>query len=343
LVGRVRGFKLPLDLSSIDRLDREHYRLVIYSLAAVILALALAGVFAFGLSLKGNEETMVPDIRGQELAQALVKLQEKELYPRLSLRFTEDSNDRGRVLEQRPLPGAIVKAGRRINLVVSRGPVVDRIGNYVGEELMEVRAHLQTLFSSSRPLITIADPPIYVFNEAKPGAILEQKPLPDTEISGPITIQFVVSRGPEKAKVSVPDLRGLDWKSGLSALEQASLSLTVTLRKAQDGEKPGTFVSETPEPGSAVATSSSVALVATLPAPESDMIAGVFAQDLPINPYPLRLLLEVLKPTGERLSLFRTNFAGGKIAVPYFVSDGSILILSVLDRELARTEVRKIK
>ncbi|MEI6386948.1 MAG: hypothetical protein WCQ50_09940, partial [Spirochaetota bacterium] len=77
VVAKVREFQLPLDLGAIDRLDREHYRLVIYSLAAVIMVMALAGIFAFGLSLKGTEETMVPDIRGQELSQALVKLQEK--------------------------------------------------------------------------------------------------------------------------------------------------------------------------------------------------------------------------------------------------------------------------
>ena len=65
-VAKVRDFRLPLDLGTIDRLDREHYRLVIYSLLAVIAAMAFAGVFAFALSLKGTEETMVPDIRGQE-------------------------------------------------------------------------------------------------------------------------------------------------------------------------------------------------------------------------------------------------------------------------------------
>jgi beta-lactam-binding protein with PASTA domain len=339
-VRKVREFRLPLDLSKVENLDREHYKIVVYTLSAVIVLMVLAGVLAFAFSLKGTEQTMVPDIRGVELSQALVKLQEKELYPRIALRFTDDPNDRGRIVEQRPLPGSIVKAGRRINLVVSRGPVVDRIENYVGQDLNEVKIHLQTLFSSTRPLLSIKDPPVYIYDQAAPGIILEQKPLPDTELAGPVALELVVSRGPEKAKTTVPDLRGLDYAAAMLLVEKANLPIVTTMRKAEAKEKPGTIASESPAGGSQVSAWSLLNLVVTAPAPEQGMVSGVFAKDLPAYPYPLRVSLDVLKPSGERSTIFRVNHPGGKFSVPYFVPDGSVLILTALDREVARTEVR---
>ncbi len=339
-VTKVREFQIPLDLKTIEGLDREHFRLVIYALSAVIALMAFAGIIAFSFSLKGTEQTMVPDIRGVELSQALVRLQEKELYPRIALRFTDDPNDRGRIVEQRPLPGAIVKAGRRIYLVVSRGPVVDRVANYVGQDLNELKVHLQTLFSSSRPLLTIKDPPVYVFDQAIPGVILEQKPLPDTEISGPIALELVVSRGPEKAKSTVPALVGLDWASALLLVEKANLPIVTTMRRPEGKEKAGIVTSVSPAPGTQVAAWSLLNLIVTAPTPESRMVSGVFFKELPEYPYPLRVSLDVLKPSGERSPLFRINHPGGKFGVPYLVPSGSVLILTVLDREVARSEAR---
>jgi beta-lactam-binding protein with PASTA domain len=303
--------------------------------------MTLAGIVAFGLSLKGSEQTMVPDIRGVELSQALVRLQEKELYPRLALRFTDDPNDRGRVVEQRPLPGAIVKAGRRIQLVVSRGPVVDRIENYVGQDLNEVKVHLQTLFSSARPLLTIKDPPVYVFDLAAPGTILEQKPLPDTELGGPIALEFVVSRGPEKAKTVVPNLLGLEYEAALLLVEKSNLPIVVTMRKPEAKEKAGVVVSESPAAGSLVVGFSQLSLAVTFPVAEKGMVAGVFSKDLPVYPYPLRVSLDALKPNGERGFIFRLAHPGGSFSVPYFLPEGTVLVLTVLDREVARTEVRQ--
>ena len=132
-------------------------------------------IIAFFTVLKGAERVMVPDVRNMELTDALVKLQERELYPRIVLRFTDNPQDKNSVLEQSPIAGSIVKAGRRVKLTVSRGAVLDKIENYVGQDLESVKLHLQSLFSASRPLVTVRDPSMYRFDEAVAGTILEQK------------------------------------------------------------------------------------------------------------------------------------------------------------------------
>lgn len=332
-------FKLPLDLSSFDRFDRQQYKLAAMGMALVIVLMAAAGLAAFLLSLRGTEQTLVPDLRGAELSQALIRLQEKELYPRIALRFTDQPADRGRIVEQKPLPGAIVKAGRRIQLVVSRGPVVDRVENYLGQDLNAVKLHLQTLFASSTPLLSVKEPPIYVFDTAVAGTVLEQKPLPDTELSGPTALELVVSRGPEKVQLAVPKLEGLGFEASLREIEKSGLPALFTVKKPAGKEKPGLILSQNPPAGTTLDPKARVNLVLASPSVEKGMVFGLFSRELPVYPYPLRLSLEVLKPSGERVSLLSMEHPGGSFSAPYLLPEGSVLTLRVLDREIARMEL----
>lgn len=332
--------KLPVDLSKLEEMDKEHYSLVSWGLGAIIVLMVVAGFAAFFLSLRGAEETMVPDVRGVDLPSALIKMQDKELYPRISLRFTDDPSDKGRIVEQKPLPGTIVKAGRRIQLTVSRGPVVDKVENYVGQDLNDVKTHLMTLFASTRPLVIIKEPPIYIFDKASAGTVLAQKPAAETQIDGPVALELTVSRGPEKAQIAVPDFRGLSYQDALLQIEKSNVAVVFTMRKADSRERPGTVVSETPEPGTRVAPTARIQVTVTAPTVQKGFSAGIFERDLQEYPYPVKAVLEVLLPSGERQTILRLNHPGGKFTAPYVQPDSSILILSVLDREVARVEVK---
>lgn len=331
--------KLPLDMSKLEELDREHYRIAAWGLGALVVLMLIAGLSAFFLSLRGAEQTMVPDVRGLDLPQALVKLQDKELYPRLSLRYTDDPNDKGRIVDQRPLAGTITKAGQRINLWVSRGPAVDKVENFVGWDVNEVQIHLKSLFSSARPLVSVKEPVTYVFDKSPAGKVIAQKPLPDTQIDGPVTLELVVSRGPDKAQVTVPDLTGLPMAQALAVVQSANIPVDFAMRKPDGREKAGTVVSELPGPGTVLPPGGHVQATITTPETPKGSLSGIFERDLPEYPYPLKVSLEVLQPTGERLPILRVNHPGGKFSVPYLVPEKSILILSVLDREVSRVEV----
>jgi eukaryotic-like serine/threonine-protein kinase len=333
--------EFPLDLRKLDSLDREHYKIAAYGFAAVIVLMIVAGLAAFLLSLRGEEQTMVPDVKGMELAPALVKLQEKELYPRIALRFTDNPVDRGKVVDQRPAAGAIVKAGRRINLSVSRGAVADRVENFVGQDLNEVKIHLQTLFASTRPLLTVREPPIYVFDKTPAGTILEQKPAPETELSSPVKLELVVSRGPEKAQIKVPDLMGLSIDEAVLQVEKADLAVKFSMRPAGNRERHGAVVAQSPVAGSLIQSISRVAVTLTAPTAEKGMVAGLFERDLPEYPYPLKVSLEAMNAAGERLPIMTVTHPGGPFSAPYVQKEGTVLALFVLDREVPpRIEVR---
>ncbi|HOT63646.1 MAG TPA: PASTA domain-containing protein, partial [Treponemataceae bacterium] len=227
-------FNIPditIDFDALAQKLRENSRTVIFSSAAVVALTAVACVVVFLMSLKGTEQVMVPDVVGKDLSIAMLEMQAKELFPKIQLRYSENPNDRGVILEQGPVAGSIVKAGRRINLVVSRGVIVDRVENFVGQNLDDVKIHLQTLFTStSKPLISIKDPPKYRFASDPAGTILEQNPPPDTAVSGPMEVELVVSRGPENQKVQVPALSGLSIPEALSLMGRGQTVFDFTSR-----------------------------------------------------------------------------------------------------------------
>jgi eukaryotic-like serine/threonine-protein kinase len=332
---------LPVDLRKIESFDREHYRVIAYGLGAVIVLMIVAGLSAFLLSLRGAEQTMVPDVRSMELAQALVKLQEKELYPRVSLRFTDNPLDRGKIVDQSPSPGAIVKAGRRIALTVSRGSVADKVENFVGQDVNEAKIHLQTLFAGARPLLSVKEPPVYVFDKAPLGTILEQKPLPETEIAEETQLELVVSRGPEKAQIRVPDLAGLSIDEALIQVQKIDLVVNFSMRAAGKSERAGAVVAQTPAAGSMIPANARVSVTLSAPATANGQVAGIYSRDLPEYPYPLKVSLESRSPSGDRTPIITVNHPGGSFTAPYVLPDGDVLVLSVLDREVPpRVEVK---
>ena len=314
----------------------------VFALFAALLCLVLVVVtfIAFFAVLKGAERVMVPDVRNMELADALVKLQERELYPRIALRFTDNPQDKNTVLEQSPIAGSIVKAGRRVKLTVSRGAVLDKIENYVGQDLESVKLHLQSLFSASRPLVTIREPPMYRFDEAAPGLILEQKPLPGTEISGSTVLDVIVSKGPESRKAKVPSFLGLSLAAAVAAAENDSFTVDFSMRQAKSGESQGAVVDQQPAAGSEAKVTDRIKVILTPPAAVQGQINGIYAHTLQEYPYPVPVKLEAIKPAGQRILLASMKHPGGNFSIPFSLPAGSTFVLSVLDREIARTEVK---
>ncbi len=329
--------RVRFDFSSWTREQKKTFGLFA---AVLCVALAIVLLIAFSIVLRGPEKVMVPDVRNMELADALVKLQERELYPRLTLRFTDNPQDKNTILEQSPEPGSIVKAGRRIKLTVSKGAVLDKIENYVGKDLEAVKLQLQTLFSASKALVTVRDPPLYRFDDSAAGTILEQKPLPGEQISGPTVLELVVSKGPESLKDKVPDFSGQSISDAIATVENSPFTVDFSMRAAKAGEPQGKVVEQQPKAGIEAKVADRIKVVVSSPASAAGLVSGVYVYNLPQYPYPVQVKLEAIKPAGQRVLLASLKHQGGNFSIPFSLPAGSSFVLSVLDREIARTEVK---
>ena len=309
--------------------------------AALLIFVGIVAVVIFFIALRGAEQTLVPEVRGKELAEALLELQIKELYPRIQLRYSQSSRDRGLILEQDPAAGTIVKAGRRIRLVVSQGVMINRVENYIGRNIDEVRMDLQTFVSSSgSSLLTIKEPVMYDFSPAPAGTILRQKPELGTDISGPLSLEFVVSQGPENTLMTVPQLVGLSLPAALELIGRTGIVFEFSLREIREGEQGEMVVYQNPPAGTSVTSNTLVDIVVNAPEKLAvNEVFSLFSYTIPRNPYPLPVYLEALLPSGERIRLISVDFPGGNFTVPYRLPVTSVLILSMMNREIYRRNV----
>jgi beta-lactam-binding protein with PASTA domain len=330
---------IRLDLSSIEDYVANHLKLFILSVGGLLVMVGIIAISIFFIAVRGAEQTMVPDVRGKDLTEALIELQIKELYPRVLLRYSQFSGDKGLVLEQEPGPGTIVKAGRRIRLVVSQGVIVNKVESFIGRSIDEVRIDLQTTYTSAGglPLLMLKEPLMYDFSAERPGTILAQKPEPGTSITGPMPLELVVSRGRENTSVAVPQLAGLGLSAALELVGKSGINFEFSIRDVKDGEKGGVVVYQRPSAGTAVSANTVVELVVTVPDDlADDEVFGLFRYTIPANPYPLSVRLDALLLSGERTRLLTVDYSGGEFTVPYRLPAGTVLILTMLNRELYR-------
>jgi beta-lactam-binding protein with PASTA domain len=337
----LRSFKFSL--GTIERFATKHLRLFVFIMVLLLVFVGIIAVLIFFAAVKGAEQTMVPEIRGKELTEALLELQVKELYPRIQLRYSQSSRERGYILEQDPRAGTIVKAGRQIRLVVSQGVMLNRVENYVGRNIDDVRMDMQTLISASGSLLlTLKEPLMYDFSPEAPGTILRQKPESGTDISGPMNLEFVVSQGPEHSLVTAPQLSGLTLSSVLEQIGRMKIVFEFSIRGFREGEEGETVVYQNPPAGTSITSNAVINLVVNAPADFNEgEVFKLFSYTMPRNPYPLPVRLEVVLPSGERKKLIGVDFPGGRFTIPYRLPVESTLILSMMNREIYRESVTK--
>ncbi len=306
--------------------------------AALIAAvLVVTAAVAFFISVRGEEETQVPAIVGENLLAAMERLQERGLVARVEGRFSSDA-PAWRVIAQTPVAGSLVKAGRPVSVVVSRGRVIAQVGDYFGRDLDQVRLELQALAVAGESPVRIDESGPRVSDPRPAGTILAQSPPPGTPVSGEITILFTVSRGPRGDLIEVPNFIGMTYAGALAELAQRNQAFVFTVRAGGAGGAPGTVVFQSPDGGSEVPHSTVMQVGMTRPEPVGeDQVFGLFEHE--VKRYAILVdltLVAELPDRPEPAVLLSTRYQGGPIAVPFVTHRDAQLVLTVLGREVER-------
>ncbi|MCM1221503.1 MAG: PASTA domain-containing protein [Lachnospiraceae bacterium] len=341
---------------------------IVYTIAAFLL-MFITALAVFFFANKGYEQVLVPDVTGKSLTRALLEMQEKELYPKLQLRYSDLPGEAGQVISQSPSAGSIVKAGRRITLVVSRGVVIDHVGNYVGMNLDTLKTKLDMLYGGvDAPPITIVEP-VFKLDSAPIGTILEQEPAEGTLITQGVELRFIVSKGASEPFVKVPNFLGNTITQILEEMGKVHLLFDFQSHVANAGEIAGTVTSQSVEESGEVEEFSHITLDIALPVlgalysgdtvVEKDLngrdeseVAGMRMEDFAnsshgifstkVSRYPIAVpvKLDALPPEGAAYTVTSFNHIGGEITVPYSVPHGTVLVLSVVNQEKERFTVQ---
>ncbi len=323
--------------------DKRFYRTFMIFAVGTIIIMIIAGLITFFLTLKGVEQTMIPDVTGLEIENALVELEEKALYSSVQLRYTQSIEDKGLVVGQDPDPGTSVRAGSRVVLKVSKGSAVERLDDYVGWNIDDLEAHIKSMVSIYGPLLSIQKPVMRVYDNASSGTILAQKPAAGTEISSSTEIELVVSKGPIGQNRKVLDYTGLTFGEVIESVTKTNIRFVFTAKDAGKKEVPGTVVSQSPASEAEVPNDTIMQFVIARPDnPPSGYVFGILERTLPDYQIPVTLKVEKILPDGTRTQLFTMKNSGGLITIPYLEEENTLLKVSVSDKEIITYAIRGI-
>jgi beta-lactam-binding protein with PASTA domain len=273
-----------------------------------------------------------------DLVNAMVRLQEKGLYARVQLRHSS-TLPKGMVIEQRPRAGSVVKAGRRIVLTVSKGPVVGQIGNYVSRDVASVRVELQSMFpAEEEQFIKIREPIMFVYDDADPGTVIRQSPEPGTAVrEGEVTyVDLVVSRGPQGNMVTTANYLGKPFRQIMDELVEKGIPFTFSSRAAQANEAGGVVVKQIPAPNEEAPENTVVVLTVTEPKRlEKGQEFGVFTAEIVRYPILVKMDLVERGKEGDR-TIVSMRHPGGQVGIPYIKSEESQLVFYVNGQEWQR-------
>lgn len=173
-------------------------------LSTVLTVALLAGIGAatfLYLVEGGPREVVVPNLIGVEYEEAVKRLQEEGLAVGTLRRAYSDDVELNQLAAMNPPPGMRVRAGRRIDIVVSRGPAKVKVPRVVGLQIAEAEELLQKVgLALKQDGERRADAPA--------GEILSQRPGPGAMAGQGTEVAVIVSGGPDYGVVQVTDNSG---------------------------------------------------------------------------------------------------------------------------------------
>jgi serine/threonine-protein kinase len=185
----------------------------------------------------------VPDVRGLTLDQAKELLSQKGLEITMAGWQYDPSIPDSSVSLQEPEPKMMVKMGRKVKVVLSRGTEKITIPYLVG--LSSVRA----VNLLDRSGLKVGGIDSLASDSVALGCVVVSNPPAGTQVTRETLVRLTLSKGPTEGKMLMPDIRGKKLAEVQGSLVAQGLTIgRIEYVKGQAAE-PGTIVEQTPQPG----------------------------------------------------------------------------------------------
>jgi len=198
------------------------------------------------------EEVRLPELVGLSQEQAAQLLRRDGLEPVSFVEYVEGAAA-GAVTSQSPAAGAVVKQGRTVHLGVNTVSADARVPDMLGMREEDARARAQEL---NLPVGTVTYQP----GDRPVGTVVSQTPVGGNRLGAGERVELVVSRGPDRAMVALPELVGTDVDAALDALRGLGFTRVETAATAVSFTAPRSVVSMTPAAGTTVVQSTPILL-----------------------------------------------------------------------------------
>lgn len=178
----------------------------------------------------------VPELNGKSLTQATQILDDNNLRKgEVSYTFT-DEDEKNQVVDTNPLAGNKIEAHSKVDLKISKGAKTFTVGDYVGENIKDVKKELE---KQQLKRIKLKE----TFDTASSGEILKQSVTAGTKVIPEDTeIILTVSKGTEQ--VYVPDFTGQSYDIAKKELEALGFIVNVAQSTTSESIPKGKIISQ---------------------------------------------------------------------------------------------------
>ncbi|MGC2636677.1 MAG: PASTA domain-containing protein [Acidobacteriaceae bacterium] len=197
------------------------FRFVLVVMLLVIVAMASA-VLTMHFAIHGSEVS-IPDFHGMTVADAGHRAAAAGLTLHVENKLYSADVPAGRVANQSPTPGAIVRRGWRVWLTESLGPQKLAIPNTLGQDQRIASVDIRRAGLQTGSVALLAQP------GAQTGAVIAQSPAPDASgVASPVVNLLVAAPAgpsPPSPAFVMPDLEGQLFTSAALTLAHAGLQM----------------------------------------------------------------------------------------------------------------------
>ncbi len=224
-------------------------------LAAFFIIAGISAFFTLTLFIKSEDSVIIPELAGKDLVYTLEIL--SDLGLNIKVKGSEYSKEipKNHIIFQDPEPGAEIKKGRDVKIIISKGAKTVLMPKLEGLLRQQARIiveendlHMEAQSSSYSSII-------------KKDEIISQSPSPGVMVKRGETVSFLVSLGNRPRAYMMPDLTGIILDDALFVIENYNLLLGEIKSIIQKNKPQNVIVKQAPESGHRVVEGSVVNLV----------------------------------------------------------------------------------
>ncbi|MRG85448.1 Stk1 family PASTA domain-containing Ser/Thr kinase [Salinibacillus xinjiangensis] len=226
------------DVTGEPKKKKKNWKVWTFSILGVLVAAAIVALFILP-KLFMPEEVEVADVEGLTYEEAFNQLSDLGLNVENESR-NSDTVEEGYVIESDPSAGSLVKEGQTVTIFTSIGKEKEVFGDYVGEQISQIRTLLEGLgYSDVREFNVTSD--------KEEGTIISQDPMPEAEVvPEETTVRLEVSSGPET--ISLRSLKGMTLEEVDQYISENELTMSSDPKEEfSDEVEEGKVISQIPE------------------------------------------------------------------------------------------------
>ncbi len=232
-----------MSLKDFLRKNQRWWRAAAWVVGLFLAGFALSNFVLMPLFVRHGAEVEVPELRGLEYDKAAQLLAEKGLEIALGgWQYSQEQPD-STIISQEPEPRMMIKKGRSVKVVISRGAEKIAVPYLVGLTLVRAinlldRSGLRVAAVDSMESDSIA------YN-----CVIRSEPEAGVRVERNSEVKLTISKGPTEGRMLMPDLIGKKLAEYQGQLVAQGLVIGEIKYIAGQSLEPGTIIMQAPQPG----------------------------------------------------------------------------------------------